>query len=354
MSARFVFAAAQAGAERPLKNEIACEHPHFRFAFSRPGFVTFRSPDELAHDFQLRSVFARTWGYSIGKVTGADDAQLARDAWRLVADALPRDAARELQHVHVWHRERSLPGDEGYDAAADELARAVGEVLLAQRPDAVSPPPFVNASAAAGELVLDCVLVERHEWWLGWHRAGAPETRWPGGVPMIPIPAHLISRAYFKIVEALECSQLPIAAGDRCVEIGSAPGGSCLALLERGLVVTGIDPAEMHPLVLAHPNFTHLRARAKDVKRAVFRDCRWLVMDANVAPNYTLDTVDALLTQAGVRPTGLVLTLKLTDPGLAEQLPLLAERIRRHGYRRVRMRQLAYNAQEICAIVTDG
>ncbi len=117
--------------------------------------------------------------------------------------------------------------------------------------------------------------------------------------------------------------------------------------------MTGIDPAEMDPAVLAHPGFTHVRARAKDVKRSVFRDCRWLVMDANVAPNYTLDTLDGLLTQAGVRPEGLVLTLKLTDPKLAEKLPAVAERIRRHGYRRVRMRQLAFNRQEICAVVTD-
>ena len=172
----------------------------------------------------------------------------------------------------------------------------------------------MNAEAAAGELVLDCVLVERHEWWLGWHRAASPETRWPGGVPPLAIPVPLISRAYLKIAEALRWSELPIAAGDRCVEIGSAPGGSCLALLERGLLVTGIDPAEMDPAVLAHPNFTHVRARAKDVKRSVFRDCRWLLMDANVAPGYTLDTLDGVITQGGARPEGLVLTLKLTDP----------------------------------------
>jgi 23S rRNA (cytidine2498-2'-O)-methyltransferase len=356
MSARFLFAVVQAGAERALKNEVARDQPQLKLAFSRPGFITFRIPDDSAagREPKLDCVFARTWGYSLGKVlNGADDAELARDAWRLVADGLASDATRELKHVHVWHRERALPGDEGYERAADELARAVGEVLVAHRPEAISPPPFVNASATAGELVLDCVLVERREWWLGWHRAGLPETRWPGGVPAIAPPARMISRAYLKMVEALEWSQLPLAAGDRCVEIGSSPGGSCLALLERGLVVTGIDPAEMDPLVLAQPNFTHLRARAKDVKRSVFRDCRWLVMDANVAPNYTLDTVDALLSQAGVRPRGLVLTLKLTDPKLAEKLPAVADRIRRNGYRRVRMRQLAFNRQEICAVVTD-
>jgi 23S rRNA (cytidine2498-2'-O)-methyltransferase len=355
MPARFLFAVVQAGAERALKNEVARDQPTLKFAFSRPGFVTFRVPGvvDARREPKLECVFARTWGYSLGKVSGTDDAPLARDAWRLVADGLPSDAALDLRHVHVWHRERALPGDESYDASTDELARAVGEVLVAQRPESASPPPFVNAPAAVGELVLDCVLVERHEWWLGWHRAASPETRWPGGVPPIPLPRRMISRAYLKIVEALEWSQLPIKAGDRCIEIGSSPGGSCLALLERGLVVTGIDPAEMDPLVLAQPGFTHLRARAKEVKRSVFRDCRWLVMDANVAPNYTLDTLDALLTQAGVRPEGLVLTLKLTDFKLVEKLPAVAERMRQHGYRRVRMRQLAFNRQEICAVVTD-
>jgi len=88
-------------------------------------------------------------------------------------------------------------------------------------------------------------------------------------------------------------------------------------------------------------------------RRGVFRDCRWIVMDANVAPNYTLDTVNGLLSQAGVRPAALILTLKLTDAKRKEQLPAMAQRIRRHGYRRIRMRQLAFNRQEVCAIVTD-
>lgn len=342
MPSRFVFVAIQSGAERALKNEIAREHPELKFAFSRPGFVTFRSSDDLADDFVLRSVFARTWGYSLGKVGGSDDAQLARDAWRLIGEQL---SDQPISRLHVWRRDRTLPGDEGYEGAADELARSLGALLDENRPG-VSKSPAANGALAIG----DVVLVERDEWWLGWHRESSPATRWPGGVPPIALPPRMISRAYLKIVEALEWSELPIQPGDRCVEIGSSPGGSCLALLERGLLVTGIDPAEMDPEVLAHPNFTHLRAKAKDVKRSVFRDCRWLVMDANVAPNYTLDTLDGVLTQGGARPQGLVLTLKLTDPALVEKLPAIAERIRGYGYRRVRMRQLAYNRQEICVV----
>ena len=229
--------------------------------------------------------------------------------------------------MHVWQRASPLPGDDDFDLSTGELAGAIGALLV----EALTKPTerlAVNDEAAPGELVLDCVLVERHEWWLGWHRAATPETGWPGGVPPLKIPRPLISRAYLKIVEALRWSELPVAAGDRCVEIGSSPGGSCLALLERGLLVTGIDPAEMDPAVLAHPGFTHVRARAKDVKRSVFRDCRWLIMDANVAPNYTLDTLDGVLTHGGARPEGLVLTLKLTEPALAAKLPAIADRLR--------------------------
>jgi 23S rRNA (cytidine2498-2'-O)-methyltransferase len=348
MPARFVFAVTQAGAERALKNEIAREHPDLRFAFSRPGFVTFRAANEIVvgRELELRSVFARTWGYSIGKLGGDDVIALARDAWRLVDAEVP---GTPFPYVHVWQRERPLPGDEEFDGAAEELARTIGALLVEQRPEGATTPA-VNAETAAGELVLDCVLVERHEWWLGWHRAASPETRWPGGVPPIALPERLISRAYLKMVEALMWSELPVAAGDRCVEIGSSPGGSCLALLERGLQVTGIDPAEMDAAVLAHPGFKHVRARAKDVKRSVFRDCRWLVMDANVAPSYTLDALDGVLGQGGARPEGLVLTLKLTDPAIAERLPGIAERLRGHGFSRVRMRQLAFNRQEICAV----
>ena len=114
------------------------------------------------------------------------------------------------------------------------------------------------------------------------------------------------------------------------------------------------DPAEMDAQVLAHPNFTHVRARSRDVQRNVFRDCRWLIVDAHVAPNYTLDTLEGIQKQPGTLPAGLVLTLKLTEPRLAEDVPALAERIRALGYGNVRMRQLAFNRQEVCAVAVPA
>ena len=148
--------------------------------------------------------------------------------------------------------------------------------------------------------------------------------------------------------EALRWSQLPIPPGARCAEIGSAPGGSSQALLDRGFSVIGVDPAAMHPAVMNHPRFTHVRRRVVQASRREFRKVRWLMADMNVAPKYTLDAVEAIVTHRDVSIRGLLLTLKLTDWAFAEELPAYGARVRDWGYDVVRMRQLQHNRQEVC------
>ena len=84
--------------------------------------------------------------------------------------------------------------------------------------------------------------------------------------------------------------------GDECVEIGCAPGGASQALLDRGLFVTGIDPADVDPSLLEHPRFRHLKKRGKEVRRKEFVGVRWLVADMNIAPEDTLSEVEAIVT----------------------------------------------------------
>ena len=147
-------------------------------------------------------------------------------------------------------------------------------------------------------------------------------------------------------------SGLPVKAGDSIVEIGSSPGGSCQALLELGLKVTGIDPAEMHEALLGEEKFTHVRGRAKELPRKLFSNVRWLASDASAVPNYSLDTIEAIVTHSSVKIEGLLLTLKFTDWKLADEIPLYHKRIRSWGYQNVRSRQLAFNRREICVAAT--
>ncbi|MGA2062434.1 MAG: SAM-dependent methyltransferase [Thermoguttaceae bacterium] len=351
----FLFITCQIGAERAVKEELTQRWKDFRFAYSRPGFLTFKLPENhrLADDFDLHSIFARAYAFSLGKIQGKDQAEMAREAWELFGH-------RHAERIHVWPRDAAEPGEHGYQPGITPQAIEIHARLLEECPRAKGDSPiFVDTKigtvpadpleqARRGEHIFDCVLVEPDQWWIGFHRADRIASRWPGGMLALELPANAVSRAWLKMEEALRWSQLPIPMGAHVAEIGSAPGGASQAFLARGMIVTGIDPAEMHPDVLNNPHFTHLRCRSTQVRRREFRKIRWLTADMNVAPNYTLDAVEAIVTHPQVSIRGLILTLKLPDWGLASQMPGYIERVKSWGYNIVQARQLQHNRHEIC------
>ena len=145
---RFLFAVCQVGAEAALKTEISRRWPDFNLAFSRPGFATFKLPDnhKLAIDFDLGSTFARTYGFSLGNVHGKDGTQLADQLWEIVGE-------REIHHLHVWQRDSALPGEKGFVPGITPLANEIGDVVASRDPAGRSLK--VNRTARSGQVVLD-------------------------------------------------------------------------------------------------------------------------------------------------------------------------------------------------------
>lgn len=342
----FIYIGCQAGAEAALKNELAREHPELRFAYSRPGFVTFKRTTRppLAEDFDLKSVFARCHGFSLGRVEAPEGGaeQLAAEAWKKIEN-LP------IRRWHVWERDARPPGDHGFEPGETEQARQAAQAIAAARPADREEVPL-NGVARPGELVADCAIVEPGQWWIGFHRASSVASRWPGGLPSLTKPEGMISRAYLKISEALDWSRLPIKRGEICLEIGSSPGGACQALVDRGFTVIGVDPAAMDERIAGRERFTHIRKRAEDMKLRDFRDVTWLIADSNVAPETTLGIVEPIVTHHSNNIRGLVLTIKLLDWEMAARAPEYFERVRSWGYEYVRARQLASNRQEFCLV----
>jgi 23S rRNA (cytidine2498-2'-O)-methyltransferase len=338
----FYYASCQRGVEWALKNEVAQRWPQLHFAFSRPGFVTFKVDAGTDYGaWLIGSVFARTHGRSLGKVTGNDQQALAQAAWEVAGE-------EKFHHIHVWQRDKALPGERGFEpsstAEMDELGRRLAS-CAGGRVDETIP---INQVALAGQRVLDCVVVEPNEWWIGQHTVESTVQRWPGGVPKLTLPSEVISRAFLKTSEALLWSRLPASAGDHFVEIGCAPGGSSQALLERGYVVTGIDPAKVDPRVAVMPGFTHMQKRAQDVKRKEFAGFQWLTADLNVDPSHTLELVEAIVTHRTVHLRGLLLTLKMLSRGMYGEITNYIARVRSWDFEDVRVRQLAFNRQEVC------
>jgi len=303
-----------------MKLDVARTRPELRFAYSRPGLVTFKSARAVPPDDIPGSVFAHVWGRSIG---AANDP----------ATAAVQLAGLGATRVHVFAREPVGDGAPGVDLAPWQ---------------GLGP----GGPAAIDELVADVIVGPGDEpAWLGVHRHDRFRLAYPGGAIPVEIPGEAPSRAYAKIEEAIAWAALPIERGHVALEIGAAPGGAVLALARRGVEVWGVDTGDLAAHVLALPNVHHV---AKKVGALRWEELPpridWLLVDVNLAPQVALHEVGRLMPRLKTTLRGAVFTLKLNDWTFVAELPALVERIRQMGLPDVRMRHLPSNRHEICAV----
>ena len=265
---QFLFVTCQVGAEKAVKGELAKRWPAFRLAFSRPGFLTFKlSPDQNWPTISTSNPRSpRAYGFSLGKVSGENREKLAAEIWNLCK-------GRTIQRIHVWEKDRSEPGIHRFEPSITLEALNTHRLLFRDCPrpqNLAKNAEDPQAPARAGELILDCTIISPDQWWIGFHRAKLVPSRYPGGMMSLELPAGC---GFACVVEdGRGVAMVGVAhLARRVAEIGSSPGGASQALLSRGLIVTGIDPAEMAPVVLKHPRFTYIRHRSMEVRRRDFQ-----------------------------------------------------------------------------------
>jgi 23S rRNA (cytidine2498-2'-O)-methyltransferase len=86
---------------------------------------------------------------------------------------------------------------------------------------------------------------------------------WPGGARHFAQTPEQISRAEFKLLEALEVFGVALPAHGRVLDLGAAPGGWARLLVEAGLQVVAVDPANLDPRVKGLPGLEHFRGYAE-------------------------------------------------------------------------------------------
>ncbi|MBU6374825.1 MAG: hypothetical protein KGQ59_02410 [Bdellovibrionales bacterium] len=339
-----------------MKEELARNYPRLRFAFSRPGFITFKDFEgsPLSPDFQLRSVFARSYGVSLGNVDASDPVPEIITA----AEEISRSFENSLLRLHVWERSEFVPGEEPPGYISGVVARELESRLRIQAPQIFYP----GLEAKVEELVLDVIVLETKEKpkvFLGFHRHQREHDPWPGGEIPVELPTSAPSRAFLKLEQAIRWGRLPLAAGDTAVELGSAPGGASYSLLLRGLEVWGIDPGAMSPVVWTDPRcekrFHHVKKAFSDLnEKDLPSSAQWVVLDINGPARVSLPYVEQLLLRYKPELMGAVLTFKLNDPKHSRHIPEWITRLSELGLRQVRARQLPSNKREICVIGLTG
>ena len=338
----FLLVSCQGGAEEALCQRQQAILPELTKGAWRRGAVTFRLPSREAlpvspsrksrcdppDDFFPDLIFARAVIRSFGQVTGASDQERIKKL-RVLANH------EAFDNIHVWQR----------DPRTEVSPDSIRKLLLEAFCQSVSLAPIANP----GDLVLDCVVDSVDRWWVGWHRAKTPASCWPGGVYPQALPEDKVSRAWLKLDEALVPFGLTLPPGNRACELGASPGGACQRLLEAGLSVVGIDPALVDQRVAAESQFEQWRMRARDVQIRMFRGFDWIVADMNIDPTGTLESIERIVNAPGVRPAGIIATLKLPEWSRASALPEWLNLFRAWGFN-PHVRQLSSGGKEVCVV----
>ena len=339
MNPRFYFATCQVGAEKPLKTEVLAKHPQLRFAFSRPGFITFKEEDDkkpLITSFQ--GVFARLWGVSVGQ---AKD----QDALLKLIESIP-----EKSIVHAFARDLYVPGDEPdlfvTNAKIIEVVKNIPEEIKSKL--RWYEVPKLN------EKVYDLIWIDDFHVFLGTHIHLPHLDGAPGNQPQINLPAGVPSRAYLKISEAIHRFKPEYEKGMQVLEIGCSPGGASMAMLKLGLRVMGIDPKRMDNSLYDEPHFAFIQKMAINIVEPDLQVVNpdWIVMDMNIAPLEAIDELAHIIkclrknfgTQLKVKKG--FLTIKLNDWKFADNIPLYLKRITECGFKDLTAVQLCSNRQE--------
>lgn len=200
--------------------------------------------------------------------------------------------------------------------------------------------------------IIISILCTSHKSYLGISPAEANLSSWPGGARHYAQTPEQISRAEFKLLEALETFDVELPAQGHALDLGAAPGGWTRLLLDAGLQVIAADPAHLDPRLANHKRLHHYYGYAEGYLEEALRKHSQFDIIVN---DMRMDAREAarLLVRAArcLRPGGFIIsTLKLPHAtGAINPLTTLQEAISilSKRYAVVQAHQLFHNRQEV-------
>jgi 23S rRNA (cytidine2498-2'-O)-methyltransferase len=221
------------------------------------------------------------------------------------------------------------------EAVSNAVAAATGAVL-----DAKQPHQVISVLCTEGEALI------------GLSDTALNRSAWPGGKHRFAREEGQVSRAEFKLLEAVSVFALPLNAPGAAVDMGAAPGGWTRVLRRHGWKVDAVDPADLDRSLLRDTFVRHIRKRVQDylptapVYDAIVNDLR---MDARLSVDIMRDAA-AHLTSSGWA----LMTVKLPRPVIRvsdarKMLSLMHRDFARlsERYKITGARQLYHNRSEI-------
>jgi 23S rRNA (cytidine2498-2'-O)-methyltransferase len=249
------------------------------------------------------------------------------------AEQIEKNAPVFIRHIAPVHVEMALTGGEediiAFESALPSIltlfdtsktfavqSRILGDGKLPYR-KVVLNETLSNAIELHTGAVMDCrepqqvvsVLCTPSTGYMGLSLTEQNRSAWPGGKHRFKRDEGQISRAEFKLLEAVSVFQLTLPAEGRALDIGASPGGWTRLLAENGLQVDAVDPGDLDDRLRGNPRVTHIRKRAQDFL-PIAKQYSIIVNDMKMDARASISLM--LQAQSHLTPGGIaVMTLKM-------------------------------------------
>ena len=198
-----------------------------------------------------------------------------------------------------------------------------------------------------------------HKAYLGISPVEENLSSWPGGARHFAQTPEQISRAEFKLLEALEVFGVQLPPQGHVLDLGAAPGGwTRIALQARVRSVVAVDPAHLDNKLAKQEGLNHYRGYAEDyLELAIRKHDRFDV----IMNDMRMDARDAarLLVKASacLKADGFVLSVFKLPHATLEINPIVtlkeALNILNQRYSIVQAQQLFHNRQEVTVVAAQ-
>ncbi|GAC1467080.1 MAG: SAM-dependent methyltransferase [Ktedonobacteraceae bacterium] len=246
-----------------------------------------------------------------------------------------------LVQTEKSYGERAYSSGQLNKTLAEALAEETGAIEMMKKPQ-----------------IVVSLLCSMYKGYLGISTVQDNLSSWPGGARHFAQTAEQISRAEFKLLEALEVFGVILPAQGGVLDLGAAPGGWTRLLLDAGLEVVAVDPARLDARLGTRQHLEHYRGYAEDyLEEAVRKHSRFdlvvndMRMDAREAARLLARAAYCLRTDGFVVS---VFKLPHATPAI-NPLTTLKEalHILHRSYAIVHAHQLFHNRQEVTVVAAQ-
>lgn len=188
--------------------------------------------------------------------------------------------------------------------------------------------------------------------YLGFSNATENLSNWAGGMHRFAHEDDQISRAEFKLLEAISVFNLALPTQGLALDLGASPGGWTRILRKLGLSVVAVDPGNLADSLQSDPKVSHYRQLVQQYVPNC-RDRFDLIVN-----DMRMDAVDSAKNMIAASPVlkagGLAaMTLKLPSKGVKGVINQ-AIAILENQYEIIGIRNLFHNRQEVTVVMQSS